>query len=107
MKLRSYNEPAFIPSEVRPVVVDPLVNYPEPPAVFGDARRTGEVDRDLALALRNTIRRNDWRIKAGLPLRPAEQDKRRWAAWLGYLFATAAWRKSHPRQPTPTPHRAA
>jgi hypothetical protein len=56
-------------------------------------------DRELHLALTNSLRRNAWRLKAGLPLRANPKEVETWHAWLGYRFWLARWGRRHPHHP--------
>lgn len=56
-------------------------------------------DRAIHLALRNSIARNSWRLKAGLPLRTDQKAVAAWHAWLGYRFWLARWGRRHPHHP--------
>lgn len=60
--------------------------------------------REVQLALKNTINRNAWRIKAGLPMRPSREQVAGWHALLNLRGHLRAWRRNHP---ITTPPRAA
>lgn len=52
-------------------------------------------DRDCELNLRNTIRRNRYRIHAGLPLRPSDSDVMAWRADCQRRYFLAAYGRRH------------
>ncbi len=61
-----------------------------------------DAERALELDLRNTIRRNAWRLKAGLPLRPDPQAVRAWQATCYRAFFACGYRRRHPITTPPT-----
>lgn len=60
-------------------------------------RLSTDAERALELDLRNTIRRNAWRLKAGLPLQPDRKQVAAWHALLNLRSLLGAWRRNHPR----------
>lgn len=54
-------------------------------------------ERAIELALRNTIRINAFRLKAGLPLRADRAQVAAWHARLNTNFHLGAFRRNHPR----------
>lgn len=52
-----------------------------------------------ALALRNSVALNSFRLRAGLPLRPAKKDVELWHAFLNYRYWLAKYGRRHPHHP--------
>ncbi len=62
---------------------------------------SSDEERELSIALRNTIGINTWRLKAGLRLRPMDLAFKRATWWrkLDLLQWQAKYRRRHPHNP--------
>lgn len=66
-----------------------------------NARTSPPEDVEVSLALRNTVARNSWRLRAGLPQRQDERAVRLWHTFLDLRAWQAKFRRRHPHNPMP------